>query len=76
MRTRKVNEHCTRSGAPRSVWLAAVDLLLQRAMPFERRSAEWGVRTLKGPFSRLTTTLPANSESRMHIIALSVHLFN
>ncbi len=35
-----------------------------------------GVRALTGPVSRLTTTLPANSESRMSIIALSAHLFN
>ena len=38
------------SDFPSYATLAAVDVLLQRAMPSERQSAEWGVRALKGPF--------------------------
>ncbi len=76
MRARKENEYGTLSGVPRSFWLAAVDLLLQRAMSSERQRAEWEVWALKGPFSRLTATVYANSESRMRIIAMSAHLFN
>ena len=61
---------------PRYTWMAAVDKLLQSAMPSERQSAEWGVRPTKGPFRRLTTVLPANSELIFKIIATCAHLYN
>ena len=64
------------SGVTSSLWLAAVDTLLDKAMPSERQSAEWGVRALKGPFMRLTTTLPGNVYVRGRILRLCVHLYN
>lgn len=73
---RKANEHGARSGAPRSMWLSTIDILLQRALPSERQSAEWGVRALKGPFGKLTTTLAAEAEKRKLIIACCAHLYN
>ena len=54
----------------------AVDKLLERAMPSERQSAEWGVHPIKGPFRRLTTVLPTNSELILEIIATCAHLYN
>lgn len=42
---------------PESVALAAVDIFLQRFLPRERQSAEWGVRALKAPFGRLRLPL-------------------
>ena len=38
---------------PESAALAAVDIILQRVMPSERQSAEWGVRSLKALFQPL-----------------------
>ena len=55
LRGRKSNE---KKGIPHSAILAAVDILLQRAMPSERQSAECGIRAIKGP-SPLTVALPA-----------------
>eukprot|EP00171_Calliarthron_tuberculosum_P023637 IDg23637t1 len=43
VRARKVNEH-NGADVPHSAYLAAVDALLERSMPSERQSAEWGVR--------------------------------
>lgn len=76
LRARKANEHGARSGVPRAAWLAAVDLMLERAMPSERQSAEWCVRAIKGPFKRLTVTLPANARVRGTIISVCAHLYN
>ena len=73
LRGRKSNE--TRE-IPESAALAAVDALLQRIMPSERQSAEWGVRALKGPFQRLKTPLPADSVKRLRLLRICCHLFN
>lgn len=70
VRAWKANEHDQNNGCSRSTWIAAVDMLLERAIPLERQSAEWGVRALKGLFSRLKTTLPADSYARFRILAL------
>ena len=67
LRGRKSNEV---NDIPKSAALAAVDLLLQRAMPSERRSAEWDVRAMKGPFQRLKTALPADSRKLHRLIRL------
>lgn len=56
--------------------LGAMDLILQRIMPRERKSAEWGVRAIKGPFGRLSATLTIDGEKRGIIIELAVRLFN
>ena len=76
IRARKANEHGDRSGVPRSSWMAAVEVMLERAMSSERQSAEWGVRALKGPFKRLTTKLPPDSWARYRLLAVSSHLYN
>ena len=60
----------------KSAELAAVDLLLQRAMPSERQSAEWGVRAMKGPFQRLNIPLPADAQKRLRLLRICCHLYN
>ena len=76
LRARKSNEMGSNSNVPRSTWLAAVDTLLESALPSERQSAEWGLRALKGPFARLKTVLPADAHARYRILGLCVHLYN
>lgn len=56
--------------------MAAVDVLLERAMPSEMQFAEWGVRALKGPFKRLNTTLPADYRRRYRHIRLCCPFYN
>ena len=73
VRARKTNET---SDIPYSATLAAVDVLLQRAMPSERQSAEWGVRAFKGPFARLKIPLSPDSYKRYRLIRICCHLFN
>ena len=70
---RKSNE--TRD-IPHSAYLSAVDIILQRVMPSERQSAEWGVRAIKAPFQRLKTPLPADSKKRLRLLRICCHLFN
>ncbi len=73
VRGRKTNEN---NGIPESVTMAIIDELLQKIMPSERQSAEWGVRALKGPFARLKTVLTGDAYKRMRLILICVHLFN
>lgn len=61
---------------PESPELAAVDLILQRVVPSERQSAEWGVRAIKAPLGRLNVPLLADCEKRRRIIEVCCHLFN
>ena len=70
-RSRKENE---KSIGTDSAELAAVDAILERAMPSERQSAEWGVRSVKGVFQRLKVPLSADSYKRYRIIRNCVHL--
>lgn len=72
VRARKANESSPFS----CTYLKAVDILLERAMPSERQAADWGVRSLKGPFGRLTTKLPADVYSRKSSLVLCAHLYN
>ena len=53
-----------------------MDKLIERAMPSECQSAEWGVRAIKGPFKRLSVPLPADILVRHRIIVCCVHLYN
>lgn len=76
MRARKADEHGYESGVSKSTCPAAVNTLLERALPSERQSAEWGVQGLKGPFSRLKTTLPANAHALYRILSLCAHIYN
>ncbi len=78
VRARKANEGWMRdsSDVPRTAWMAAIDTLLERAMPSERQSAEWGVRAIKGPFGRLKVALPADARARYRILACCAHLYN
>ena len=73
IRARKSNEIWD---IPQSAVLAAVDTILQKVMPSERQSAEWGVRAVKGPFSRLKNPLPADSRRRLRMLTIFCHLFN
>lgn len=73
IRGRKTNET---SDIPESAALAAVDIIMQRVMPSERQSAEWGVRAIKGPFARLKVPLPADSRKRLRLLRICCHLFN
>ncbi|CDF33017.1 unnamed protein product [Chondrus crispus] len=73
VRGRKSNET---NDIPCSLALAAVDTILQRAMPSERQSAEWGVRAIKGPFARLKVPLPADSKKRYRLLRICCHMFN
>lgn len=50
LRSKKDNEHNGGKDILRSSYLAAVDILLKRAMPRARQSAEPGLRTIKGLF--------------------------
>ena len=61
---------------PESAALAVVDIILQRFMPSERQSAEWGVRAWKAPFQRLKTPLPADATKRLRLLRICCHLFN
>lgn len=76
MRSRKMNEHGEAIGVPSSVWLAAMDALLEKAIPSEQHSAEWDVQSIKSPFKRLTTTLPVDVHCRGRIISICTHLYN
>ena len=62
-------------GCRTSSWEAqAVDLVLQRVHLSERKSAEWGVRTLKGRFARLQFPLSVESERRRVLICCAHQL--
>jgi len=73
LRARKSNEA---SSIMESAELYAIDIILQRVMPSERQSAEWGVRAIKAPFGRLKTPLPADSSKRLRLLRICCHLFN
>ncbi len=73
VRGRKSNET---NDVPESPESFAIDIILQRVMPSERQSAEWGVRARKGPFARLKMPLPADSKQRLRMPRLCCHLFN
>ena len=73
IRPRKTNEV---HDIPSSAFLAAVDTMLQHAIPSERQSAEWGVRALKGTFPRLKVELPGDVAKRRRLISICCHMFN
>lgn len=73
VRSRK---HTEKGDIPQSTALAAVDCLLQRVMPSERQSAEWGIRALKAPFGILRIPLTADARQRYRLIAVCVRLLN
>jgi len=77
VRARKANELGGAHGAvAQSTFIAATEMLLDRAMPSERQSAEWGVRAIKGPFKRVTVPLPADAYTRYRLLVLVTHLYN
>ena len=59
-----------------STYTAATEILLDKAMPCERQSAEWGVNGMKYPFKRLSVPLPADVNSRFRILQICAHLLN
>ena len=54
----------------------ALDMIMQRAMPSELQSAEWGVRGTKSPFGRLKSALPADASLRRTMLTITTHLYN
>ncbi len=50
--------------------------MIEGAMLSERQNAEWGVRSMKGPFCRLKTILPSNGRTRLSFVAIRAHLHN
>lgn len=58
LRGRKTNEFWD---VPMSAELAAINILMQRVNPGERKSAAWSVRDIKGPFKRLMCEISADS---------------
>ena len=76
VRARKDDELGLDGDIPKSAYLYAVDTILQRVLPSERQSAEWGVAALKEPFKRLSVRLPADSYRRYRIITCCAHLMN
>lgn len=73
LRAKKANEM---GCIPLSDECAAVELLLQRLYPKDRESAEWGIRGLRGPFRRLTTTMPSDGYKRGMLLSVVCHLSN
>lgn len=73
---RKSNEHAPASRVPRSSWLSAVESLLELPLPSKMQSTEWRVRAIKGPFSRLWTTLLVKSLVRFIILSLAAHPYD
>ena len=73
VRSRKSSET---HDVPLSAMLAAVDAVLQNAMPSERQSAEWGIRAVKAPFGRLRLALPADAVLRCRLLKVCSHLYN
>lgn len=73
LRARKLIEGGEISDLSRSTWVEAVDTMLERAMPSERQSVEWGERALKGPLARLKAPLPLDERARLRIIACCAH---
>lgn len=73
VRSRKTNET---SDIPKDAVLAAVDIIMQRVMPSERQSAEWGIRSLKGPFGILRLPLPSFSRKRYKLLCTCARLLN
>lgn len=61
---------------PNDAVLAAIDLILQRFIPSEQRSADWGTRALKAPFSMLGLPLPALSHKRYRLLSVFIRLLN
>ena len=76
LRSQEQNELGNSNDIPQIPWLAAVDTMLERAIPSERQSAEWGVRALKCPFKRLTVPLLANVHNRYRRKVTCVHLYS
>lgn len=72
VRGRKVNERCD----VMSEEMAAIDIILQRVLPSERQSAEWGIRAFKAPFGLLRLPMSADSEKRRTILLVCCHLLN
>lgn len=63
-------------GIPKSVFLSAVERIVDQAMPNENQAAEWDVNAIKRPFSRLSTKIPADSYRRCRILTIVAHLYN
>lgn len=68
---RKNNELCD---VLQDMYLGALDIIMERIMPSERQSAEWGVRAIKGPFGILRHPLPPSSRKRFVLLQMYTHL--
>lgn len=73
VRARKNNET---GEIPTDAVLAAVDIIMQRVMPSERQSAEWGIRAMKAPFGILRLPLSPSSRKRYKLLCTCTRLLN
>lgn len=73
VRARKTNKNTRRCERAE---LLSVDLILQRILLGERRSAERGVRAPKAPFGVLQLPLSSDIERRKRLLTMCVHLPN
>lgn len=73
VRSKDVNEA---NMIPEAAGRAAIDIILRAYSSEHQHNTEWGVCAIKGPFKRLSTVLPADSQRRQRIIACCCHLFN
>lgn len=76
VRAPKSNEMGGAPNASRTIWSEAMNLVLDRLLPSDRQSAEWGICALKGPFKRLTVLLPDDSHIRKRPLVVTAHLYN
>lgn len=70
IRSRKMNEMWD---VQQGTDLSTIDLIMQQVMSSERKSPEWGVRALKGPFGCPTVPFPSDVYKRCGIIRLCCH---
>lgn len=56
--------------------LSAADAIMQRVLPNERQSAEWGINALKGTFGVLSLPITPNSCQRYKLLCTCARLLN
>lgn len=61
---------------PLSASPAAIDMLMQRGLPSEGQSVDWGIMCLKEPFGKLRLPLSSVGTSLGLLLCVCVHLLN
>lgn len=72
VRTRKHNEKGANGDIPQSSYSAAIDLLLEKALPSEPQSAKWVVEAFNRPSKRFKIPLLVDVYTRLRIISTNV----